>query len=80
VNVLTCGDRTLRNNNLSGTLDVGTSYSRKLQLVDLQNNSITGKVDSAGGYNKNLMYAILVIMVISFAVSMNWPFDFLSHY
>jgi hypothetical protein len=55
VNVLTCGDRTLRNNKLNGTLDIGTSYSSNLQLVDLQNNSITGKVDTAGGYNKNLM-------------------------
>lgn len=34
-------DRVLKNNNLSGTLDIGTSYSNNLQLIDLRQNFIT---------------------------------------
>ncbi|RDX94881.1 putative leucine-rich repeat receptor-like protein kinase, partial [Mucuna pruriens] len=29
-----------RNNNLGGTLDIGTNYSKQLQLIDLKSNSI----------------------------------------
>lgn len=42
----------LRNNNLTGTLDIGSSYSSNL-TVDLQNNSITDFKQRAG-YNMNL--------------------------
>ena len=55
VTVLTCGDRVLRNNQLDGTLDVGTAYSNQLQLIDLQNNSIEGFTTRAKGYDKKLM-------------------------
>ena len=53
--VLTFGDRVLRNNQLNGTLDVGTTYSNQLQLIDLQNNSIESFTIRAKGYDKKLM-------------------------
>nr|POE57755.1 putative leucine-rich repeat receptor-like protein kinase [Quercus suber] len=45
----------LRNNQLNGTLDVGTAYSNQLQLIDLQNNSIESFTTRAKGYNKKLI-------------------------
>ena len=53
--VLTYGDRVLRNNQLNGILDVGTTYSNQLQLIDLQNNSIESCTIKAKGYDKKLM-------------------------
>lgn len=50
-----CGDRVLRNNQLNGTLDIGTSYSNELKLIDLQKNSISEVNDRGGGYNVTLM-------------------------
>ena len=52
---LTCGDRLLKNNQLNGSLDIGTTYSTQLQLIDLQNNSISNYTEIAGGYNNELM-------------------------
>lgn len=43
-------DRKLRDNRLNGTLTIGYSYGRGLQLVDLQNNSIRLFTQKAGGY------------------------------
>lgn len=43
-------DRKLRDNRLNGTLNIGSSYGRGLQLVDLQNNSIERFTQKAGGY------------------------------
>ena len=53
--ILTYGDRVLRNNQLNGILDVGTTYSNQLQLIDLQNNSIESFTTRAKGYDKKLM-------------------------
>ncbi|KAI9122670.1 hypothetical protein K1719_006510 [Acacia pycnantha] len=41
----------LKDNKLSGNLDIGTNYSKKLQLIDLQNNNIEdfNKIDEASG-------------------------------
>ena len=38
---LTYGDRVLGDNQLNGALDMGTSYSSHLKLIDLQNNLIS---------------------------------------
>ncbi|XP_028075638.1 probable leucine-rich repeat receptor-like protein kinase At5g49770 isoform X1 [Camellia sinensis] len=38
----------LRNNKLNDTLDVGSSFSSQLQLIDLWNNSIDGFTERAG--------------------------------
>ncbi|KAM7474428.1 hypothetical protein LguiB_021671 [Lonicera macranthoides] len=38
----------LRNNQLNGTLDIGSSFSSQLQKVDLQNNLISGFTQRAG--------------------------------
>lgn len=40
----------LRNNQLNGTLDIGTSHSNQLQLIDLQINFIDNFKQSTGGY------------------------------
>ena len=53
--VLTFGDRVLWNNQLNGTLDVDTTYSNQLQLIDLQKNSIESFTIRAKGYDKKLM-------------------------
>ncbi|KAM4126236.1 hypothetical protein ACB094_01G373000 [Castanea mollissima] len=45
----------LRNNRLNGTLDIGTTYSNQLQLIDLQNNSIESFTTRAKGYDKKLI-------------------------
>ncbi|XP_010682078.2 leucine-rich repeat receptor protein kinase HPCA1 isoform X2 [Beta vulgaris subsp. vulgaris] len=46
----------LKNNQLNGTLEIDSGYSRYLQLIDLQNNSISNvKVES--GYNYTLRLA-----------------------
>ncbi|KAJ0010482.1 hypothetical protein Pint_34014 [Pistacia integerrima] len=42
----------LKNNQLNGTLDIGSSYGSELQFIDLQNNSID--FVEATGYNKTL--------------------------
>ncbi|KAJ6309301.1 hypothetical protein OIU76_018822 [Salix suchowensis] len=44
----------LSNNQLNGTLDLGTNYGSKLVLVDLQNNSI-GEFVQGTGYKENLL-------------------------
>lgn len=46
--VLVCCLRVLRNNQLNGTLDVGSSYSDQLKLIDLQNNFIVGFTQRPG--------------------------------
>ena len=40
-------DSKLKNNQLSGTLEIGTSYSSHLRLIDLRRNSIT-EFDNSG--------------------------------
>ncbi|KAL8109570.1 hypothetical protein AgCh_025616 [Apium graveolens] len=45
---------TLKDNKLNGTLDLGSSYSDQLQLVDLQRNFIDG-FEAAPGYKNNLI-------------------------
>jgi hypothetical protein len=46
-------DRVLRNNQLNGTLNIGTEDDSQLKLIDLQNNLIT---DVGGGeFNGTLM-------------------------
>uniref|UniRef100_A0A6N2KBW6 non-specific serine/threonine protein kinase n=1 Tax=Salix viminalis TaxID=40686 RepID=A0A6N2KBW6_SALVM len=44
----------LSNNELNGTLDLGTNYGSKLVLIDLQNNAI-GEVVQGTGYSKELL-------------------------
>ncbi|CAO2828632.1 unnamed protein product [Amaranthus hypochondriacus] len=44
----------LKNNRINGTFELSSSYSRKLQSVDLQNNSITA-VTVGPGYNFTLI-------------------------
>ncbi|KAJ6700500.1 LEUCINE-RICH REPEAT-CONTAINING PROTEIN [Salix koriyanagi] len=44
----------LSNNQLNGTLDLGTNYGSKLVLIDLQNNAI-GEVVQGTGYSKELL-------------------------
>ncbi|KAJ6427833.1 hypothetical protein OIU84_023273 [Salix udensis] len=44
----------LSNNQLNGTLDLGTNYGSKLVLVDLQNNSI-GEFVQGTGYKEDLL-------------------------
>ncbi|KAK9938706.1 hypothetical protein M0R45_015428 [Rubus argutus] len=44
----------LRNNNLSGSLDIGTTYGRRLHLIDLQKNNITSLGQNNEGSNYNL--------------------------
>ncbi|KAJ6395006.1 hypothetical protein OIU77_024089 [Salix suchowensis] len=44
----------LSNNQLNGTLDLGTNYGSKLVLVDLQNNFI-GEFVQGTGYKENLL-------------------------
>ncbi|KAF8019244.1 hypothetical protein BT93_G0043 [Corymbia citriodora subsp. variegata] len=39
----------LKNNQLNGTLDIGTSHSNQLKLIDLQNNFIDDFKQSTGG-------------------------------
>lgn len=53
---LTCCDRVLRDNQLNGTLNMGTNYSSHLQLVDLQNNIIS-EPPRVIGDNISLMWA-----------------------
>ena len=50
-----CTDRRLRDNKFNGTLNIGTEFSRQLELVDLQNNDIE-LYTAGGGYQNNLMY------------------------
>lgn len=38
---LPCGDRKLRNNQITGTLEFGSAYRSHLRLVDLQKNYIS---------------------------------------
>ncbi|KAK4605530.1 hypothetical protein RGQ29_013546 [Quercus rubra] len=45
----------LKNNQFNGSLDIGTTYSTQLQLIDLQNNLISGYTVTAGGYSKELI-------------------------
>ncbi|KAK3419483.1 hypothetical protein EUGRSUZ_G00040, partial [Eucalyptus grandis] len=47
----------LKNNNLNGTLDIGTSHSNQLQLIDLQINLIDSFKQSTG------VYSVAVILV-----------------
>lgn len=51
--------RRLRNNHINGTLDMGTSPSNRLQLVDLQDNFIE-RFDTSR-YDKTLMYGFDLI-------------------
>ncbi|KAJ6711186.1 LEUCINE-RICH REPEAT-CONTAINING PROTEIN-RELATED [Salix purpurea] len=44
----------LSNNQLNGTLDLGTNYGSQLLLIDLQNNSI-GEFVQGTGYSKELL-------------------------
>ncbi|KAL8116922.1 hypothetical protein AgCh_023197 [Apium graveolens] len=44
----------LRHNQLNGTLDLGTSYSSNLKLVDLQSNSIS-EIKQRPGHDNNLV-------------------------
>ncbi|KAL3729194.1 hypothetical protein ACJRO7_026312 [Eucalyptus globulus] len=41
----------LRNNQLNGTLDIGTGHDNQLQLIDLQTNFIDNFKQSTGGYS-----------------------------
>ncbi|KAF8019249.1 hypothetical protein BT93_G0044 [Corymbia citriodora subsp. variegata] len=41
----------LKNNQLNGTLDIGSSHSNQLQLIDLQTNFIDDFKQSTGGYS-----------------------------
>ncbi|KAI3947472.1 hypothetical protein MKW92_049162 [Papaver armeniacum] len=43
----------LKKNLLNGSLDIGSSFSDQLELIDLQSNSITGYVER-GGYQNEL--------------------------
>lgn len=43
--------KVLRNNQLNGTLDIGTSHDNQLQLIDLQTNFIDNFKQSTGGYS-----------------------------
>ncbi|XP_057468806.1 leucine-rich repeat receptor protein kinase HPCA1-like [Actinidia eriantha] len=45
----------LRNNQLNGTLDVGSSYSNQLHLIDFQNNLIVAYTERAGFKNKLIL-------------------------
>ncbi|KAL2939664.1 hypothetical protein RDABS01_033822 [Bienertia sinuspersici] len=47
---------TLRNNRINGTFEIGSSYSKTLQLIDLQNNSIIAATVEPGN-NFTLMLA-----------------------
>lgn len=47
----------LKNNNVNGTLDIGTSRSNQLQLIDLQTNLIDSFKQSTG------VYSVVVILV-----------------
>ena len=49
---LACGFRVLRNNQLNGTLDLGSNYSDQLQRIDFQNNLIVAFIERAGFKNK----------------------------
>ncbi|KAI4338958.1 hypothetical protein MLD38_023958 [Melastoma candidum] len=44
-----------RNNNFNGTLNIGTDFSRLLELVDLQDNQIVSMMVNSGGYNNTLI-------------------------
>ena len=48
-------DRLLKNNQLSGYLNISTTNGTQLQLIDLQNNLISSYTYTAEGYNKELM-------------------------
>ncbi|KAB1211148.1 hypothetical protein CJ030_MR6G021662 [Morella rubra] len=45
----------LSNNQLNGTLNIGTAYSNELQYIDLQNNSITSFQSITGGQSITLL-------------------------
>jgi hypothetical protein len=46
---LTSGDRDARNNQLSGSLDIGTGHGNQLALIDLRKNQISGYTNGLGG-------------------------------
>lgn len=50
-------DRVLKNNKLNGTLDIGTSFSNNLQLIDLRQNRITEYTNKE--FRHKLMYVLL---------------------
>lgn len=45
---LTSGDRDARNNQLNGTLDIGTGSVNKLAMIDLRTNKISRFTARAG--------------------------------
>ena len=46
---LTSGDRDARNNQLSGSLDIGTGHGNQLALIDLRKNQISAYTNRLGG-------------------------------
>ena len=52
--VLTCYNRVLKKNQLNGSLDIGTTHSNRLKLIDLQSNLIS-HLEEKEAYNATLM-------------------------
>ena len=52
--VLTCNNRVLKKNQLNGPLDIGTTHSNRLKLIDLQSNLIS-RLEEKEAYNATLM-------------------------
>lgn len=59
-------DRKLKNNKLSGTLDIGNSYSSDLRLIDLQTNLITEFNESNEVQNVQIMQTIIFCIIFFF--------------
>lgn len=53
--ILTYDNRVLKDNNINGTLDVGSTYSNQLRLIDLENNLIDNFKQKDGVSNVNIM-------------------------
>ncbi|OEL37881.1 putative leucine-rich repeat receptor-like protein kinase [Dichanthelium oligosanthes] len=54
-NLTNLAELSLRGNNFSGVLDIGSYVSPELQLIDLQDNQITGYTVDAAAYDKKLI-------------------------
>lgn len=53
--MFSCANRVLKNNQLNGTLDIGSSPGSQLQLIDLQINNIDKFQQSAVNYIPDVM-------------------------
>lgn len=53
--ILTYDNRVLKDNKINGTLDVGSTYSNQLRLIDLENNLIDSFKQKDGVSNVNIM-------------------------